>query len=162
MKEIYGDFEYLVFIYLHHYQDVFEAHVTDLYCLLAASHCFFKPVTLILEKLRVKISNASSQYLKDIPILLPDCIKHLMYLFFLIGDGNEGIEFLCHSLKHEEILPFFIFIIAVNRKTGNFNKTSKGMISEIIGREHESEFINQIRVDDVVHGYPAEEGIQGF
>jgi hypothetical protein len=59
MEKIYSNLEDLIFINLHHHQDVSEAHKANLDCLFTASHSFLKPIALIFEKLRVKVSNAS-------------------------------------------------------------------------------------------------------
>lgn len=80
----------------------------------------------------------------------------------LILQRYEVVEFLSHLLEHEEVLPFFIFIVAVNWKTGNFYQAGESMVSEVVRGKHHDEIINEIRIYDIVHRDPAEEGVESF
>lgn len=72
MEEIYGDFEHLILIDLHHHQQVSEPHLADLDALLATGHCLLQPLVLTLEELRVEVCNASGQYFEYVSVLALD------------------------------------------------------------------------------------------
>lgn len=70
MKEIYGDFEDLVLVNLHHHNNVVKAHLANANSFFISSHCPFQPLKLIFEKLRVEVGDSPSEDFKDIAIPL--------------------------------------------------------------------------------------------
>ncbi len=114
MKEIDGDLEDLVLVYLHHHQDVSKSHMAYLYALFTSSHCLLKPVMLILKELGIEVSYSSCKYLENIPVFLLHRIQHHLHLLIVVGEGDQSIELFRDSLKHEDILPLLVLVVVID------------------------------------------------
>lgn len=114
MEKVDSDLEHLIIIDFHHNENVLETHVTNPNCFFVASHALLEPFTLDVEKLRIKISDASSKHLENIAIFLFDNVQHLLHLFLLISDGNEIVQLFSHSLQHKKIFSFGVLVCAVD------------------------------------------------
>jgi hypothetical protein len=114
VEKVNCDLEHLIIIDFHHNENVFETHVTTPNCFFVASHALLQPFALNVEKLRIKIGDASGQHFENIAILLFDSIQHLLHLLFLICDGNEIVQLFSRSLQHEKILSFRVLVCAVD------------------------------------------------
>lgn len=121
MEEIYGNFEDLILIYLHHHQKVSETHLADLNAFFTASHCLLQPLVLALEELGVKVGYSSGQYFEHVSVLAFDWVEELLHLLIVIWEGNEPVEFLGDPLQHEDVLAFLILLVAVDRQRCDFN-----------------------------------------
>ena len=100
MEEIDGNFKHLIVIDFHHHDDVSEANPANIDSVLVTIHCLLEPFILVFEKLRIKVSDSSRQYLKDIAILLFDWTQHLLHFFIIVCEGNEVVQLLCYLLQH--------------------------------------------------------------
>jgi hypothetical protein len=72
------------------------------------------------------------------------------------------VQFFSRALQHEQELSLLVFVLRVDRKTGYFHEAGEGVIAQVIGREHHDQFVNEVRVDDVVHWDPAEESVESL
>ena len=124
VEEIYCDLEDLVFVNLHHQQQVFETQLTHLDALFVASDCPRDPVVLTLEELRVEVGNSSGQCLENILILLPHTLQEHLDLPVFARQGNQLVELLCDSLQHEEVLVPLLLVIGVDGKGCDLNQTN--------------------------------------
>lgn len=72
------------------------------------------------------------------------------------------MKFLGCALQHEQELSLLVLILRVDWKTRYFYEAGESVIAQIIRWKHQNQFIDEVRVDDVVHWDPAEEGVEGF
>ena len=129
MEKVNSDFEDLILINFHHHKNISKSHLAYFDSFFTSGNCHFEPIKLIFEELRIEVGYSSCQDLEDISISFFDWIEHMLHFLIIVGKGNEVVEFLCDSLEHEEILSLLIFMIAVDRKTGDLNQASQSMIS---------------------------------
>lgn len=80
----------------------------------------------------------------------------------LVSERDEFIEFLSDPLQHEEILVLLMLVSGFNRKGGNLNQTTQGVVPEVVRLEHHHKFVNHVCVDDVVERDPAEKGVESL
>ena len=114
VEEIYGDLEDLVLINFHHHEKIPETQLAYFDSLLTSSHSFVQPLILILEKLRIKVSDSPCQHLEYISIFLPHRVQKLLHLVVLIRQGNQLIQFLSHPLQHHEVFIPLRLVVGVD------------------------------------------------
>ena len=111
MEEVDCDLENLVLIDFHHHEQVPETQLAYFDSLLTPSHSFVQPLVLILEKLRIKVSNSPRQHFEYISVFLPHRVQKLLHLVILIRQGDQLIQFLSNPLQHNKVFgPLGLFV----------------------------------------------------
>ena len=121
VEEIDRYLEDLVLINFHHHEQIPETQLAYPDSLLTPSHSFIQPLVLILEKLRIKISNSPSQHLEYISVLFPHRVQKLLHLIVLIRQRDQLIQFLSNPLQHSKVFTPLGLVVRIDGQGSYLN-----------------------------------------
>jgi hypothetical protein len=155
MEKLYCNFKHLVFVNLHHHDEISKTKVAHLDILLIVHYCKLEPHVLIFKKLTIKISYSSGQHLKHGPWSFFDVSQHLLNIVIIIGNWDKFIELSCNILEHENEFYFLFFVLIVYFQTSNLNQTAQCMVSQVVTGYHHNQLVDEICTNYVIHWNPA-------
>lgn len=161
VEELNANFKGLVVVDAHHHEKVVESSSANVDHFLVAFDCLFEPANLFFEEFAEEHGNVAGQYFENVPSLLNIGLNPADFLP-VSSQREDFIQFNCCAFKHKDVFLHHLHIATFNLETSNFHKARHRIGAKLFWLENVGEFLDQVIIDDIVHGDPAEKSMEGF